>query len=227
MSRPQQLTATSYVVLGLLCVRPWSAYELVQQIERGWSDVWPRAGRGIYLEPKKLVARDFATVDEQPRGQRTKSVYEATAEGRAAFQAWLGEPPNPPAFESEALIRVLFAEHGSQDQLLATISSVRDHAQERSRALLLQGRQYQADGGPFPERVHILHLVGGYFSEHFAAMIRWADWAEAHVRSWDGVTIADVPDVDALAAHVAQRFQDNLGEPEPPADAPAAGSAQP
>jgi len=42
MSSPP-LTTTSYAVLGLLAVRPWSSYELTQQMDRSLGRVWPRA----------------------------------------------------------------------------------------------------------------------------------------------------------------------------------------
>ena len=45
------LTTTSYAVLGLLCVQPWTAYDLAQQMTRSTSFVWPRATSGLYNEP--------------------------------------------------------------------------------------------------------------------------------------------------------------------------------
>lgn len=220
MSRPPGLTATSHVVLGLLCLRSWTGYELVKQVKRGWDDVWPRAGRGIYQEPTKLVARGLASAEHCPSGNRPRTVYHITDQGRDAFQAWLTQPPGPPTFESEALLRVLFGEQGSKAQLLAAIDSIRCHARERSGALSALGADYLADGGPFPERVHVLHLAGGFLGEQFAAMLRWADWAEAHVDTWSGVSSKDVPQLDALGAEVRDRFLANIGPPpgEPPAE---------
>jgi PadR family transcriptional regulator, regulatory protein AphA len=214
MSRASGLTSTSYVVLGLLCVRPWTAYELVQQMERGWSDVWPRAGRGIYNEPKKLVAHGHATGRAEPTGNRNRNVYAATEQGRDVFAHWLGEASAPPAFESEALVRVLFADHGSIVELRAAINALRDHAQSRSRALLEQGTEYQTSGGPHPERVHLLHLVGGFLAEQHAATLRWADWAEAHIDTWETtLDAAAVPGLDELARQVAARMANNLDTP--------------
>jgi PadR family transcriptional regulator AphA len=204
MSRVARLSTTSYAVLGLLCVRPWSAYQLAQQVDRGWRDVWPRAARGIYNEPKKLVAHDLVVRRTERTGRRARTVYEANDAGRAAFRDWLRQPSAQPAvFESEALIRVLFADHASIADLRAAIAAIRGHARSRSEAALDQGAEYLRSGGPFPERLHLLHLVGGFLAEHHAAMLRWADWAEAEVAGWEGAAHAsDVPDLDALGAHV-------------------------
>jgi PadR family transcriptional regulator AphA len=207
VSRPRRLTATSHVVLGLLCVRDWSAYELVRQVERGWSDVWPRAGRGIYDEPRKLVHHGLATSRSERQGARDRTVYAVTDAGRHAFRAWLHAPPAPPAFESEALVRVVFADQGSVADLRRSIGAVREHARTRAATLLTQGADYLATGGPFPERVHLLHLTGGFLAEQFAAMLRWADWAEAELDRWPDTGPADVvPDLAALGADVARRM---------------------
>ena len=206
MSSPR-LTSTSYVVLGLLCTRPWSAYELTQQMERGWNDVWPRAVRGIYEEPKKLEAHGHATSWTERRGGRTRTVYDATEEGRDAFRRWLTEPPQPPAFESEALVRVLFADQVSLEDLRQAIRAVREHAETRIAALQAQGAEYLAGGGPFPGRVHLLHLVGAFLGEQLVAMLRWADWADAEVSTWQGVGISGVPDIDRLGREVAAVFE--------------------
>lgn len=211
MSSAGRLSTTSYTVLGLLCVRSWSAYELAQQVARGWQDVWPRTARGIYQEPKKLVAHGLATRWTERTGRRKRTVYEATEQGREAFQQWLTSPSQPPAFESEALIRVLFADHGSLTELRTAIGEIREHARARSEALLAQGSEYLASGGPFPERVHLLHLVGGFLGEQHAAMLRWASWAETEIARWSGTASAsDIPNLEELGEHVAALMVDNL-----------------
>jgi PadR family transcriptional regulator, regulatory protein AphA len=213
VSNLARLTSTSYVILGLLCTRSWSAYDLTQQMERGWSDIWPRASRGIYNEPKKLQAHGYATSRTERNGRRTRTVYEATDLGRTAFRGWLTAPPQPPTFESEALIRVLFADHGSLEHLRDAIASIREHARARSVALLAQGTEYQRSGGPFPERLHLLHLVGGFLGEQYAAMSRWADWAEEEIETWHGgVDASAVSDLDELGRHVAALFEPNVSQ---------------
>src|SRR5919198_1204279 len=55
MSRaPKRLTTTSYALLGLLALQPWSTYELAAQMDRGLSTFWPRARSNVYEELKKL-----------------------------------------------------------------------------------------------------------------------------------------------------------------------------
>jgi PadR family transcriptional regulator AphA len=88
-SRPR-FTITSYALLGLLAVRPWTAYELTQQMRRSLHYVWPKSESLLYNEPKKLVEAGLARVTRQRRGDRTRAQYRITAAGVAA---WPGTGP--------------------------------------------------------------------------------------------------------------------------------------
>src|SRR5438093_12425501 len=118
----KELTPTSYAILALLAVRPWSAYELAGQMSRGFRLIWPRAESAIYEEPKNLVAHGLATASRERAGpRRRRTLYSITPKGRRALRAWLGRPSEPPQFESESQLRVMFAEHGSNEALARTL----------------------------------------------------------------------------------------------------------
>jgi hypothetical protein len=53
------------------------------------------------------------------------------------------------------MLRLLYAEQASKEDLLEAIRSARAWALERAPEALVQVRGYLADGGPFPERLHI------------------------------------------------------------------------
>src|SRR5690348_5561018 len=133
----KKLTTTSYAILALLALRPWSAYELSQQMRRNVGEYWPRAERGIYDEPKNLVARQLASTTTQRQGQRGRTEYAITEAGRAALRTWLGEASQPPQFESEAMLRIAFAEHGDRADALATLNELGAHARERRQVIRL------------------------------------------------------------------------------------------
>src|SRR5436309_13332803 len=114
MSTPP-LTTTSYAVLGLLSIKPWSSYELTQQMDRSLGRFWPRAVSKLYEEPKKLVSHGLARASTQRNGQRTRTVYTITLKGRRALAAWLQQPGDGPVLEFEQLLKVFFAENGTKD----------------------------------------------------------------------------------------------------------------
>src|SRR5262245_27477774 len=106
------LTTTSHALLGLLNVKTWTTYELAKQVQRSLGWFWPRAERKLYDEPKRLVAAGLATASEEHTGNRPRTVYAITDDGRKALRAWLDEAPAPPALEFEALVKVFFADGG-------------------------------------------------------------------------------------------------------------------
>ena len=102
-----ELTSTSFALLGLLAVRPWTTYELAQQMDRGLASFWPRARSNLYAEPKRLVALGLATATTQQVGRRPRTVYRITPKGRRALKAWLDEQNNaakaPPGQAGQAV----------------------------------------------------------------------------------------------------------------------------
>jgi PadR family transcriptional regulator AphA len=192
----RKLTATSYAILGLLGLRPWSAYELTKQGRRSLHFCWPRAETRIYQEPKNLVEQGLVKATTSAQGRRARTEYAITAKGRKALRAWMGEPSAPPRLESEALLRIFFAEHGSKAGLLATLTELEGQALAMRRQAVEQGAEYLAGDAPFQERIHILALVGRFTLDHTALVAEWARWARAEIERWPDVDSGEVnPDV--------------------------------
>lgn len=208
----RRLTSTSLLTLAFLTLRRWTAYELAEQVARGWADYWPRSVSGVYEEPKKLVGHGLATVTRERTGGRSRGVYAATAAGRRAVREWVGEPSEPPRLECEALLRAAFCDHADRDTLLAQIRSVGAFARERAESYAGQGRGYLDDGGPFPRRLHLNLLVGRFLAEHYAALARWSVWAQQEVGRWSGVADASVaPDVRGGLVDTVALFERTAG----------------
>ncbi|MCA1845511.1 MAG: PadR family transcriptional regulator [Actinobacteria bacterium] len=207
----RKLTATSYAILGLLGVRPWSAYELTKQVRRSLHFCWPRAETRIYQEPKNLVEQGLVKATTTANGRRSRTEYAITAKGRKALRAWLGEPSAPPRLESEALLRLFFAEHGTKEDLLATLEELEGQALALRSQAVEQGSEYLAGTAPFPERLPILALVGRFTLDHTSLVADWARWARSEVERW--------PDVDAgvVSEDVVRAFAAAVAEAEAPA----------
>jgi len=178
------LTSTSYAVLGLLAVRPWSSYELTQQMDRSLGRIWPRAVSKLYEEPKKLVSHGLARASTEQNGQRTRTVYAITPGGRRALAAWLHEPGDGPVIEFEQLLKVFFAENGTKADTLATLRAAQEWARARCAESLPVGERYAEGQGPFPERLPELQLTSRFITDFYLLVLDWAQWAAAIVESW-------------------------------------------
>ncbi|MGH3452999.1 MAG: helix-turn-helix transcriptional regulator [Nocardioidaceae bacterium] len=184
MSNAGRLTTTSYAVLGLLAIQPWSTYELTRQMDRSLGRVWPRAASKLYEEPKKLVARGLATSRREPVGKRPRTVYTITSSGRQALAEWLSEPGAGPVLESEQLLKIFFADLGTRDDALATVVAARAWAEERNAANRAVARSYLAGEGAFQDRLATNLLAGRFLTDFYRMVAEWADWATEQIERW-------------------------------------------
>jgi PadR family transcriptional regulator AphA len=192
------LTTTSYAILGLLAIKPWSTYELAQQMDRSLGRIWPRAQSKLYEEPKKLVARGLACGSEEQVGQRSRTVYTITTAGRRSLAAWLREPGAGPALEFEQLLKIFFAENGSRADAVATLAAMQEWAQARSAESLAIGRAYLDGRGPFLQRLPQLELTSRFLTDFYALVGDWARWAGGIVTTWPDEPGQARPDVTVI-----------------------------
>ena len=202
--RPARLTTTSYAILSLLAVRPWSTYELATQMDRSVGRYWPRARSKLYEEPKKLVGLGLAAAESQSVGLRPRTVYRITDEGRRVLADWHHEPGQGPVLEFEQLLKLGFAANGTRADALAQLAAARAWASERNQENLEAARAYARGTGPFPERAAQNLLVGGFLTDYYAMVAHWAEWATTLVEAWPETPGEAVADPAALREVLAR-----------------------
>jgi len=177
-------TATSFAVLGLLAVQPWSAYELVAQSRRSLHWFWPRSEAHLYAELKRLVERGHAEAEVVEGGRRQRTRYTITSLGREALQGWLRTEPAPPTLEIEGMLRMLLGDQGSVEDLRAALESTAHQV----RAVRTEGRALVEDllatGGSFPQRLHLVAPLVTFYSEFNNLLLRWCEDTLAEVETW-------------------------------------------
>jgi len=179
-----RLSTAGFAILGLLAVRPFSAYELAQQIHRGLRYMQPASERNLYAEPKRLAAAGLVRMRREQVGRRSRTIYEITPAGRDALRRQLATPPAPPQLEFEALQRLVFADQGSKQDLLAALDATSQQVQQLLEDGLQQVRGYQADGGPFPQRLHLIVLFARFYTDFLLLLRDWVALARREAASW-------------------------------------------
>jgi DNA-binding PadR family transcriptional regulator len=177
-------TTSSYAVLALLDLKPWTGYELTNQAQRSLRYAWPKSERLLYSEPKKLVELGYATTHKEQTGNRSRNVYEITAEGRVALNEWTESRTQPPRFEIEALLRLLFADHGTLKDLLGALDELEADIGEHHDAIVELMASYLNDEHPFPERMHLSVLFATFQIEMFKSIERWIEFARDEIDQW-------------------------------------------
>lgn len=222
------LSTSSYAVLALLDLRPWTGYELMQQAQRSLRYAWPKSERLLYSEPKKLVEHGLATSHVESDGSRTRNVYTITEEGRRALREWTGTRTQQPRIEVEALLRLLFADHGSREDLLRALDEFEDDIGVHHRAVVQLMGSYLSEGHPFPQRTHLSVLFATFQVEMFKAFERWIDFARAEIDRWPTTEdLGMTARTEALARLLAEDVSPLDREPPEPAGPGVAASTAP
>jgi PadR family transcriptional regulator AphA len=197
MGSPRLLTATSYALLGLLDMRPWSSYELTKQMGRALHFVLPRAESNVYAESKRLVADGLASATHEATGRRTRTVYAITPAGRAALADWLSRSPRPTTLEAEGLLQLLFATTRTPDEIIGMLREIEAEAAAPQAPWIAVADEYLQDRGPFPERLHVNLLFWAFAARYTRMRIEWARWAQDVVAAWPA---SGRPDAETLKA---------------------------
>jgi PadR family transcriptional regulator, regulatory protein AphA len=203
-------TTTSYAILGLLSVRQWSTYELAKQVRRSLRWFWPRTERKIYDEPKRLVADGLATATRQYTGQRPRTVYGITNQGRDELSRWLDRPPATRSVEFEGMLKLFFADAGSLDQLAATLAAIERDAADRLAELAEVNKQNLAGTNKFPQRLHLSVLALRLHVEQEIVVYNWARWARDQAAIWKSTRDPGVWDMVAAERELAERADATL-----------------
>jgi len=209
------LTTTSYAVLALLALQPWTTYQLARQMERSLGWIWPRAVSRLYEEPKKLVVAGLATSRPGATGRRPSTVYTITPAGRRALTEWLSEPGAGQAWQRFSA--ALNAEHIHAPLLMQSAQLEQPGAMELFTRLADLGKPVEAIvyADEFHQKYQPRHRLAVYQ--------RNLDWFDFWLRG------VEDPDPSKTAQYVRWRalrrqHDADLAQEQKPAGAATAGT---
>lgn len=114
------LTATSYLVLGLLdAFGPSTSYALERAAAGSVGCFWSFPRSQLYSEPARLAALGLLSEDRESTGRRRRTFTLATP-GSDALRAWLGEATEAQTeIRDLGLLRLFFGAAASGEQVAA------------------------------------------------------------------------------------------------------------
>lgn len=92
--------------------------------------------------------------------------------------------PAEPELEFEAMVRITFADQGTKEEALATVDAIARQAELRYREGLAQLGGHLTDGGPFPDRLHLIALTATFHADLLRLLLDWAARARAEIEDW-------------------------------------------
>ena len=77
-----ELSATGRVILGLVASRPRSGYDIKAMVDKSTRFFWAASYGQIYPELKRLAERGLIEGSDESQGERPRTVYSITEQGR-------------------------------------------------------------------------------------------------------------------------------------------------
>ncbi len=202
------LTPTTAALLGQLALRPWSVYEMTQNVARTLHWFWPRAESLIYAEVKRLAAAGLATADVEPgRRGRTRTNYAITDAGRSALRSWLEQPVGGTTLHSEPALRVHLAPFGTKDDLVRALERAAADAQSLLAQATAIGAEFETGVHQFQDQVHVRAILFDFLARYGEMTALWASRWRAVVEEWEDVA-PDATRLEAGRAAIAADLRD-------------------
>src|SRR6187200_3150774 len=106
----EQLSATAYVILGLVRNEPRSGYEIKAVVDNSSRFFWAASFGQIYPELKRLSEAGLIVGSDVPTGGRKRTVYEINSDGEYELRASLRQEPDTFEMRDERLLKLFFAD---------------------------------------------------------------------------------------------------------------------
>lgn len=170
-----ELSATAYVILGMVSREPRSGYEIKAAVDNTTRFFWAASYGQIYPELKRLSEAGLIEGIDASRGDRKRTIYEITADGEAELKDWLRKPPETVEMREEGLLKLFFAGVLKPAEAVETLRSMRRHRLELIERLRAMGPEKTELKDPYPLMVL---RAGIEFNEWFA---EWCERMEAQL----------------------------------------------
>ncbi len=175
--RYMELSATAYVVLGMLRHEPRTGYEIKAAVDKSTRFFWAASYGQIYPELRRLQEAGLVDGRAEPRGGRRRTVYELTEAGRTELRRWLDQGAEVLEMRDEGLLKLFFAAAGPEAAI--EILDAKQRLHERKLAALEAvepgALAAAAEGDPYPD------MVRRYGVEASEWMIDWCARARAEL----------------------------------------------
>ena len=191
----RRLTTTQHAILGVLAIKPRTAYELAMEMRHCFEFFWPRDDARVYADAKALADLGLVQSERTMIRRRGRTTYSITPSGRRSLRRWLAEPSRSVALEFEGLIKVYLARFGTLEQLRATVRQVRQDAEFMLQVATNVREVYLTNCAPFQdEYMHVWVFVYDFLSGWFRYVHDWAGRTAAEIDTWTDLKPAEKRD---------------------------------
>jgi PadR family transcriptional regulator AphA len=171
-----EASSVTWVVLGLLTLRPMSGYDIKRLVDRAIRHFWAASYGQIYPELARLEAAGWIAGEDAAQGGRSRRVFTIAPAGEEALQGWLVGEETRIELRDESLLRLFFADAAPLELGLGLLRARRAGYE----AMLAQLRALDDGSGPDPPFIDLVYRWGLDYCEWG---IEWCDRQERRLLS--------------------------------------------
>jgi DNA-binding PadR family transcriptional regulator len=144
------LNPTSYVILGMLGMRPMCGYEIKQLVDKSTRFFWAASYGQIYPELRRLAEHGLIEGRPDSGSPRRRIEFELTDEGRRTLEQWLAQPPEILEMRDESLLKLFFSGAGGSGDTRPALEAKGDLHREGAAQLraIQDSKVAEGKGGP-------------------------------------------------------------------------------
>ncbi|MFB9328254.1 PadR family transcriptional regulator [Paenibacillus aurantiacus] len=121
----KRINTTHFAILGLLRIKPMSAYELVKFSKESIGLFWNESYGHIHKSLQQLEREGSVSIVEETTTGRQKKVYDITPQGVEQLDAWLTQAPGEPVMRNELLMKIFVSDEGHIPNMVAYLEEER------------------------------------------------------------------------------------------------------
>src|SRR3981081_769589 len=160
------LSNTSYVILGMLSLRPMSGYDIKQVADNSVRHFWALSYGQIYPELKNLVDAGLVTSADTSVRYRRRTVYSLTKSGEEALGDWASMTQEVPVeIRDEMLLRLFFADQLTPAERAALLHNMAGRHEKLVEQLRAKPEQANCRGDVREFGIAFHEFSAGYFTK--------------------------------------------------------------
>ncbi|USB33927.1 PadR family transcriptional regulator [Paenibacillus sp. YPG26] len=170
----KRINTSHFAILGLLRIKPMSAYELVKFSKESIGLFWNESYGHIHKSIRQLELEGAVEIVEEATTGRHKKVYGITQQGCGQLDSWLAQAPAEHVMRNELLMKVFVSDERQAPQLISYI----EEELEGGRRLLEVLAGIKAGMEQVEEKRAKLWLLTLDYGERYIQMtIEWCEHA--------------------------------------------------
>ena len=115
-----EISATQAALLGMLSIKPMSAYEIEKFSKESIGFFWNESYGNIHKNLKKLHSENLVQIIESNNNRRSKTVYLISALGQRKLTYWIEHKPKETIIRDELLLKVFMSSEENINRFTST-----------------------------------------------------------------------------------------------------------